>query len=201
AIALDPSFASAYGMAARCYSQRKACGWIEDRARDIAEAREMARQAATLGREDAVALCASGVATAFVVGDPEAGSEMINRALALNPNLAMAWVFSSWTSIWLGKAERAIDDAKHALRLSPHDPQIFNMQAGVAAGHFLAGRYGEAAEWAEVAMRDQPKFGVATALLAARLALAGKQTPAQVAMAAPRPAGPGPQPSKFGDRF
>src|SRR5262249_20152160 len=28
AIELDPNFASAYGMAARCYSQRKVCGWF-----------------------------------------------------------------------------------------------------------------------------------------------------------------------------
>src|SRR6516225_2839432 len=33
-IELDPSFASAYGMAARCYSQRKAGGWVTDRARE-----------------------------------------------------------------------------------------------------------------------------------------------------------------------
>ena len=28
---LDPEFAAAYGMAARCYSQRKSCGWVGDR--------------------------------------------------------------------------------------------------------------------------------------------------------------------------
>ena len=32
AIELDPNFASAYGMAARCYSQRKVSGWFVDRA-------------------------------------------------------------------------------------------------------------------------------------------------------------------------
>lgn len=41
AIELDPGFASAYGMAARCYSQRKAGGWMGDRMRDIAEAERM----------------------------------------------------------------------------------------------------------------------------------------------------------------
>ena len=32
AIELDPNFASAYGMAARCYLQRKGFGWVTDRA-------------------------------------------------------------------------------------------------------------------------------------------------------------------------
>ena len=33
AIELDPDYASAYGMAARCYSARKVSGWMEDNAR------------------------------------------------------------------------------------------------------------------------------------------------------------------------
>ena len=66
AIELDPDFAAAYGMAARCYSQRKASGWVEDRARDIAEAGGLARRAAELGdgrchgagrRRDGAVLC------------------------------------------------------------------------------------------------------------------------------------------------
>src|SRR5262249_35666777 len=35
AIELDPEYASAYGMAARCYTQRKGSAWATDRARDI----------------------------------------------------------------------------------------------------------------------------------------------------------------------
>jgi tetratricopeptide (TPR) repeat protein len=36
AIELDPEFASAYAMAAFCYSQRKAFGWVTNRSQDIA---------------------------------------------------------------------------------------------------------------------------------------------------------------------
>ena len=46
AIELDPDFASAYGMAARCYLQRKGFGWVTDREREIAEAERLARRAA-----------------------------------------------------------------------------------------------------------------------------------------------------------
>ena len=34
AIEFDPNFASAYAMAARCYSQRMTSGWMTDRARN-----------------------------------------------------------------------------------------------------------------------------------------------------------------------
>jgi hypothetical protein len=62
AIELDPSFASACGMAARCYAQRKGSGWITDSAHDVAEAAKLARRAVALGKDDAVALCTAGFA-------------------------------------------------------------------------------------------------------------------------------------------
>src|SRR5206468_6595864 len=48
AIDIDPSFASAYGMAARCYPARKASGWVVDGAREAVEAERLARRAAEL---------------------------------------------------------------------------------------------------------------------------------------------------------
>ncbi|MDP9137342.1 MAG: adenylate/guanylate cyclase domain-containing protein, partial [Pseudomonadota bacterium] len=66
AIELDPNFASAYGMAARGYAQRKSSGWGTDRVHEIAETRRLARQATELGQEDAVALSAAGFALAYV---------------------------------------------------------------------------------------------------------------------------------------
>ena len=46
-----------------------------------------------LGKDDAVALAASGLALAYVVRDLDAGPAFIDRALGLNPNLTMAWFF------------------------------------------------------------------------------------------------------------
>jgi TolB-like protein len=62
AIDLDPNFASAYGLAGRCYSRRKAAGWTVDRQFETREAERLARRAIELGRDDAVALC-SGVSS------------------------------------------------------------------------------------------------------------------------------------------
>jgi hypothetical protein len=83
AIELDPEFAAAYGMAARCYSQRKSCGWVGDRHHEIAETERLARHAAELGKDDAVALCTAGIALAFVVGDLDDGNALIDQALTL----------------------------------------------------------------------------------------------------------------------
>ena len=169
AIELDPDFASAYGLAARCYVQRKTNGWVTDRAHEIAETARLARRAAELGRDDAVALYSAGIALAYVVGDLDGGAAYIDRALVLNPNLAPAWLHSGWVKVWLGEPEVAIERAARAMRLSPHDPLIFSMQAATAAAHFFAGRYAEALSWAEMSIRGQPDSIHSTCVAAAAL--------------------------------
>ena len=154
-------------MAARCYAQRKTAGWVTDRAHEIAETARLARRAGELGKDDAVALYAAGIALAFVVGDLDDGDALIDRALVLNPNLAAAWLFSGWVKVWLGEPEVAIEREARAMRLSPHDPQIFNMQAATAAAHFFAGRYAEALSWAEMSIREQPDYIPSTSVAAA----------------------------------
>ena len=183
AIELDPDFASAYGMAARCYSQRKTAGWVTDRAKEVAEAARLARRAGELGRDDAIALCTAGLALAFVVGDLDDGATFTDRALALNPNLAWALIFSGWVNAFVGEPEVAIQRFARAMRLSPQDPLFFQIQAGTAAAHFFAGRYAEASTWAETAMRDQPVFLFGWSITAASNALAERTVEAGKAMA------------------
>jgi TolB-like protein/class 3 adenylate cyclase len=183
AIELDPDFASAYGMAARCYLQRKGFGWVTDRERETAEAERLARRAAYLGREDAVALGTAGFSLVLVVGDLDDGPALIDRSLELNPNLAWVWHFSALTKVFLGQPEAALEQAVRAMRLSPQDPQMFAMRAVTAFAHFFAGRYDEALSWAEAAMREQSNFLVATCVGAASGGLAGKLAEAEKAMA------------------
>jgi adenylate cyclase len=182
AIELDPQFASAYGMAARCYLQRKGFGWVADRERETAETERLARRGADLGRDDAVALCAAGAALVVVVGDLDYGSALVDRALGLNPNLGWAWHFSALTKAFLGEPEAAIEHAARAIRLSPHDPQMFGMQTATAFAHLISGRYDEASSWAETAIREQPNFFIATCVAAASAALAGRVPEAEKAM-------------------
>jgi adenylate cyclase len=174
AIELDTEFAAAYGMAARCYSQRKASGWMEDRVAEGAAADRLARRAADLGKDDAVALCTAGIALDYVVGDVEGGAALIDRAIGLNPNLAMAWLFSGWSKISLGQPEAAIDRVSQAMRLSPNDPQSSSMQTAMANAYFNAGRYADALAWAEIALRDSPNYLLAACVAAASAALIGQ---------------------------
>ena len=72
-IELEPDFASAYGMAARCYTFRTANGWMTNPAADADEVLRLCRAVMVLGQDDAIALCTAGHALARVVGDTETG--------------------------------------------------------------------------------------------------------------------------------
>jgi TolB-like protein len=199
AIELDSDFAAAYGMASWCYVRRKGSRWIIDRPQETAETARLARRAAELGWDDAVALAWGGFALAYVVHDVEVGAALIDRALQLNPNLAEAWHFSGWVRIYLGEPEVAIEHLAHAMRLSPLDPLTFVTQMAIAFAHFFAGRYDDASSWAEKALatsppglRERPVYHPALLIAAASNSLAGRLEEARNAIARLRQLNPTP---------
>src|SRR6202165_4448744 len=132
AIELDPDFAAAYGRAASCYLFAKTMGWISVTPNEIAEVTRLAQRAVELGKDDAIALAASGYALAAVVRDLGVAAGLIDRALVLNSNLAEAWSNGGWVKNWLGDPESAIEYFARAMRLSPLDPRATEMRAGTA---------------------------------------------------------------------
>jgi TolB-like protein/Tfp pilus assembly protein PilF len=182
AIARDPEYASAHGMAAWCLFWRRLNGWSTDTAEDTAEGARLARAAVDLGRNDAVALTRGGHALAHFTRDLDTGIDFLDRALVLNPNLAAAWFLGGFLRIWLGEPDEAIKRFEHAMRLSPLDSEMFRMQTGVAMAHLAAKRFDAACAWAEKAFRDMPFFVLSAAAIAASCALAGRMEEAGRAM-------------------
>jgi TolB-like protein len=183
AIELDSDFASPHGLSGICYSRRKTRGWATNRAQELAEAERLARRAVELGRDDAVALYTAGFTLAHLVGDLEAGANLIDAALAIDPNSAAGWYYGGWVKILLGEPSAAIDYEARAMRLSPLDPLMGLMRTATGFAHFSSGRYDEAVWWAQKACLEQPNFPVAWRLLAASAALAGRLDQAQEARA------------------
>ena len=182
AIEFDPEFASAYAMAAWCYCWRKANGWMIDHSQELAEGARLARRAVELDKGDAVALTRSGHALGYLADDIQGGIALLDKALVLNPNLAAAWYLGAFLKLWHGETDAAIEHLAHAMRLSPLDPELYRMQAGMAVAHLFMGRFDTAASWAEKAFRDLPSFLLAAAILAASHAHAGRIPEAQHTM-------------------
>jgi len=182
AIELDADFASAYGMAAWCHFWRKINGWMTDPPREIAEGTRLARLAAELGRDDAVALTRGGHALGHLTADLDGGIALFDRAVLLNPNYAPAWSLGGCLRALRGEADAASEQLARAIRLSPLDPEMFRMQGGMALAHFFAGRFDSASHWAAMAVGNLPSFLVPVGLLGASHALAGRMDKAKEAM-------------------
>ena len=181
AIDLDPEFGSAYGMAARCHVWRYANRWISEN--EKLEAVRLARLAVVFGSEDAAALTAAGLALGYLANDLDAGATFIDRALAINPNMATAWHFSCWIRISLGLPDLALSHESRAMRLSPLDPLLGHMQTAAALAELCAGRFVEASLYAQKATRNLPNFPIGLGVAAASSALAGRLEEAQNAVA------------------
>ncbi len=183
AIELDPEYGSAYGAAAWCYVWRKVNGWMVDRPAEIAEGVRLARLAVIWGRDDAVALTRGGHALGHLTRDLDGGIALLDRAVLLNPNFAPAWFLGGFLRIFHGESGSAMTLFSHAVRLSPLDPEMFRMQAGIALANFFAGDFDTASASAEKALSNLPSLLVAAVVAAASHALAGRQEAAHHAMA------------------
>ena len=182
AIELDPDFGQAYAFATMCYCWRKVDGLATDPDNERCETERLAREAIRLGRDDAFSLCHAGLALAQVVGELNEGAALIERALALNPNLAGSWNMGGWVRLWLNQPDAAIDHFARAMRLSPLDFGFHAAETGTAFAHIRAGRYEEASLWAERASRGQPRSADAAQAVALSSALVGNMEKAKDAI-------------------
>jgi tetratricopeptide (TPR) repeat protein len=136
-----------------------------------------------LCKDDSFALVCAGIALSFIAGEHEDGKALTDRALVLNPNLALAWLYSGWARVWLGEPEETIKRVNHALRLSPSDPDSFSMYCAMAIAYLFDGQYAEAISWSERATREKPNILLHVAVAAASNAQAGRSDEARKAMA------------------
>ena len=160
-------------------------GWMSNPvALDVAEAARWAWRAAELGKDDAIALSFGGLALGYVAGDLEGAVAMIDRSLALNPNLATAWYASGTVRAFRGgEPDLAIEHLARAMRLSPLDPFLFTMQGVTAFAHFFAGRYDEASAWADKAFWQRPNILATLRISAVSHAFGGRLDEARKAVA------------------
>ena len=174
ALAIDPTYASAHGLVAWCLVWRDTQNWISDRIKERAEALKHARLAIDFGANDPTALWMAGHAIAYSGGGNEQGYRIVERSLVLNPNSAPAWNASGLINYYLGNGKIAVDHFKRAMRLSPVDPLEHLSKCGVAFAYFAEEQYGEAVDWADRALTDQPKFLPSLRIKAAACALLGR---------------------------
>lgn len=91
----------------------------------LVEAGRLAERAITLDPQDAKALTIAGHVRAFLHHQLHEAVALHERALLVNPNLAMAWALSSVAHAYLGDFDEAARRNARYKQLSPYDPQAF----------------------------------------------------------------------------
>jgi TolB-like protein len=145
-------------------------GWRTDRQAKEAMQRAgaLAERAVVLDPLDARAITIAGHVRAFLDRHVEEGLALHERALALNPALPMAWMWSGLAHAYRGDHHRAIEDIERARSLSPFDPHAFFFEVALMLPHLMLGDYRRAAELGRVTAQVKPGFSSSwKALLAA----------------------------------
>lgn len=179
ALALDPTYALAHAFAAMGYHNRfLRAGLHED---DRAASVRHAQAAIVHGQDDGLALTFAGFSIGMDGHDRAAAFAAFEAALVVSPSTALTYILGSVIRAWSGEAERAIDWAERAMRLSPFDPWAFAAYHALMLGHFHRGRFAQAANAAYRAVQSNPAHSISYMLLAAALAKLGRGEEARVA--------------------
>jgi signal transduction histidine kinase/TolB-like protein/FixJ family two-component response regulator len=153
---LDPSSPACNSWLAHWYLLLIGQGWATDATAAIRRADKLAQRAVVLDPCDARGFTVAGHVRAFLYKESEEALCLHERAIALNPNLALAWCYSGLAHSYLGQHTDAIRHIQRARRLSPHDPHGFFFDMALVMPHLLTGDYEIAAHFARRARDAHP---------------------------------------------
>jgi DNA-binding SARP family transcriptional activator/TolB-like protein len=125
AIELEPDYAAAYAWYAYWHVFLVGEGWADNPRTMIEQAGMLAERAIVLDPFDARGLAVAGHVRAFLHHRLREAISLHERALSLNPNMAMAWALSACAYAYLGEPEEAERRNNHYKKLSPLDPHAF----------------------------------------------------------------------------
>jgi TolB-like protein len=121
ALTLQPDYALAHAVLALCAVGRRFWFGQDLSEADRADALDGVARAARLAPDDDQTLAYCSVVITFLSDDLERAVVLAERAIGLNPNLALAWAVAGWANTWLGEIERARAAFDTAIRLNPLD--------------------------------------------------------------------------------
>jgi len=175
---LAPTYALPKAIAAWCWAQRAAQRFGSTPEEDRARACLLADEARRLSPRDAMVMTL--ISGALTLSHRLDEAELLNeRALALDPWSAWAWVRRGWTSAYRGHGDVAIRELRTALHLMPFEPLRSLAFIGIGCGHFAAGRFEQAAIWGLSGLEANPESYWGAQITIAASAHGGAKTEAR----------------------
>jgi adenylate cyclase len=118
-----------------------------------------------------------------LLGDFPAAFTALNRALRLHPNSVLTLNRLAWVHCHANDPEPAVEHWERAMRLSPLDPSMGAMLAGLGTAHLMMQRNAEALPLLQRAVQEAPKFVTTHRALIHALARLGRLEEARAAAA------------------
>jgi TolB-like protein/class 3 adenylate cyclase len=137
----DADYGAAYAMAAWTLVMEQAISGVTLTPASRADAVRLAHLGSKLANDDALTLARCGHVLTYLGKEYDRGASMVEQAVALNPNLAIAWYSRGWVALMCGEAARAIESFDRMVRLSPLDPLRIGAWNGSSFALFCLGRY------------------------------------------------------------
>jgi adenylate cyclase len=157
AVARDPNYGPALGLAAQC-CQHLATGFnAPDRDAIRPKGIDFGRRAIEAAGDDPSVLADAAMALAVLGEDIDAMMALVDRALAFNPSFARGWYISGFLRLWAGQTDLAIEHGEMASRLNPPARAGFEAYL-IGAALFFSRRFEEAVPRLWVAIEAMPLY-------------------------------------------
>jgi TolB-like protein len=173
AVRRDPNYAPVHAWSAYWHLLLLGQGWAKDSSVTEAHLRNLTQEAVALDSKDARALTLAGHVRAFSLRRLTEALELHERALAINPHLPLAWLFSGLTHTYLGQHEEALKRMHYGKKLSPLDPHEFFFDMGLTFSHLLRGDFDLAVNVGRSALALNPRFSSTCKCLLSALGYVG----------------------------
>jgi adenylate cyclase len=178
AIKLEPEFADAHALLAKCHAHIGACGWLRPARQAFEEARRCAERAVRLAPDRPE----TNESLAYVLvctGEAEQAIRVAQYAIDLNPNLGEAYTTLGYALIFCGRLEAGLAACQKAERRSPRNSRGTRLYDAMGHAYFFLGDYEKAIEVSKKAIHQDPSLFGALVTLACTYAELGRKEEAR----------------------
>lgn len=171
---LDPHYARAQAVSAKCRIIGIAQGWSSNPRADMQRADAEANQAIGLDPRDSLGLTLAAHIRSFVHHDFDGALAMYERALKYNPSCGLSWGYSALTHAYLGRIDEALKHLDRARSIVIHDPFLSHIDGFRGVIAFFARDWDETVRLCRLELRARPRFDNVRKLLIGALCHAGR---------------------------
>jgi TolB-like protein len=175
ALRLSPEYLPALnGLAQAMLVQWQSTWYPRSGDEHLEELDHLVNKALAVKPDDALAIYHRGYVLKRLQKDLNQALAAFERAIVIDPNLAVAHNYVGQIKVFLGRSNEAAAHTLKAILLSPRDPQLALWYYQLAVTYIHEQRYDEAVEWARRGVNVNPNVRYTYRVLAAALALSGR---------------------------